>query len=178
MGCFHRCLQVSEAKVKADEARQSAQDVLMKTNRTKLRVDQSNEELRTLIRQIRDFLTRGSSLSLTWEPQEFTMSPKPGSARKHPRYLLSEDAADLESVELVANEVLAMQMPTTPAQLQNLTNEIRQKVGELGGVEAILQQSADEIQRAETLLDHARRARSGPLDGHGLVFGSNQSISF
>lgn len=74
--------------------------------------------------------------------------------------LLSEDAADLESVELVANEVLAMQMPTTPAQLQNLTNEIRQKVGELGGVEAILQQSADDIQRAETLLDHARRARS------------------
>eukprot|EP00066_Takifugu_rubripes_P004440 XP_003967822.1 PREDICTED: laminin subunit beta-1 [Takifugu rubripes] len=117
---------VSEAKVKADEARQSAQDVLMKTNRTKQRVDQSNEELRTLIRQIRDFLT--------------------------------QDAADLESVELVANEVLAMQMPTTPAQLQNLTNEIRQKVGELGGVEAILQQSADDIQRAETLLDHARRA--------------------
>lgn len=73
--------------------------------------------------------------------------------------LLSEDAADLESVELVANEVLAMQMPTTPAQLQNLTDEIRQKVGELGGVEAILQQSADDIRRAETLLDHARRAR-------------------
>lgn len=50
--------QVSEAKAKADEARQSAQDVLMKTNRTKQRVDESNEELRTLIKQIRDFLTR------------------------------------------------------------------------------------------------------------------------
>lgn len=59
----------------------------------------------------------------------------------------------------MANEVLAMQMPTTPAQLQNLTNEIRQKVGELGGVEAVLQQSADDIQRAEQLLEHARRAR-------------------
>lgn len=54
------CPQVSEAKVKADEARQSAQDVLMKTNRTKQRVDESNEELRTLIKQIRDFLTRRS----------------------------------------------------------------------------------------------------------------------
>lgn len=71
----------------------------------------------------------------------------------------SEDAADLESVELVANEVLAMQMPTTPAQLQNLTEEIRQKVGELGHVEAILQQSTDDIQRAEKLLDQARRVR-------------------
>lgn len=78
---------------------------------------------------------------------------------KPPVSVVSEDAADLESIELVANEVLAMQMPTTPAQLQNLTDEIRQKVGELGHVETILQQSADDIQRAENLLDQARRAR-------------------
>lgn len=57
------CLQVLEAKVKADEAKQSAQDVLMKTNRTKQRVDQSNEELRGLIKQIRDFLTGWSPTS-------------------------------------------------------------------------------------------------------------------
>uniref|UniRef100_A0A8C4HGW1 Laminin subunit beta-1 n=1 Tax=Dicentrarchus labrax TaxID=13489 RepID=A0A8C4HGW1_DICLA len=123
---------VSEAKLKADEAKLSAQDVLMKTNRTKNKVDQSNEELRSLIRQIRDFLT--------------------------------QDAADLESIELVANEVLAMQMPTTPAQLQNLTDEIRQKVGELGHVETILQQSADDIQKAENLLDQARRASEEAMD--------------
>lgn len=49
--------------MKADEAKQSAHDVLMKTNRTKQRVDQSNEELRSLIRQIRDFLTRRSLTS-------------------------------------------------------------------------------------------------------------------
>lgn len=73
--------------------------------------------------------------------------------------VVSEDAADLDSVELLANEVLAMQMPTTPSQLQNLTNEIRQKVEELGSVEAILQQSADDILRAENLLEDARRAK-------------------
>lgn len=43
--------------MKADEAKMSAQDVLQKTNQTKQRVDQSNEELRTLIKQIKDFLT-------------------------------------------------------------------------------------------------------------------------
>lgn len=59
----------------------------------------------------------------------------------------------------MANEVLAMQMPTTPSQLQNLTNEIRQKVEELGGVEAILQQSADDILRAENLLEEAHSAK-------------------
>ncbi|XP_069028827.1 laminin subunit beta-1a [Embiotoca jacksoni] len=74
------------------------------------------------------------------------------------RDFLTQDGADLESIELVANEVLAMQMPTSPGQLQNLTDEIRQKVGELGHVETILQQSADDIQRAENLLDQARRA--------------------
>lgn len=52
---------MSEAKQKADEAKLNAYDVLMKTNRTKQRVDQSNEELRGLIKQIRDFLTRTSS---------------------------------------------------------------------------------------------------------------------
>lgn len=45
-------------KLKADEAKVSAQEALMKTNRTKQRVDQSNQELRRLIGQIRDFLTR------------------------------------------------------------------------------------------------------------------------
>ncbi|XP_061825613.1 laminin subunit beta-1a [Nerophis lumbriciformis] len=117
---------VSELKQQADDAKISANDVLMKTNRTKHKVDQSNKELRTLIGQIRDFLT--------------------------------QDGADLESIEKVANEVLAMQMPTTPEQLQNLTDEIRQKVGELGNVESILQQSADDIQKAESLLELAREA--------------------
>lgn len=58
---------MSEAKAKADEARQSAQEVLMKTNRTKQRVDESNEELRTLIKQIRDFLTRRSQVFLSFQ---------------------------------------------------------------------------------------------------------------
>lgn len=70
-----------------------------------------------------------------------------------------EDAADLESIEAVANEVLAMQMPSTPAQLQNLTDEIRERVRDLAQVETILNQSADDVQRAENLLKQAGRAR-------------------
>ena len=58
--------------------------------------------------------------------------------------------------------MLAMQMPTTPAQLQNLTEEIRERVGDLGHVESILNQSAEDIQKAENLLEEARRARYVP----------------
>ncbi len=72
----------------------------------------------------------------------------------------TEDGADLESIETVANEVLQMQMPTTPAQLQNLTAEIRERVGSLTEVEDILNQSATDILRAENLLEQARKARS------------------
>lgn len=43
--------------MRADEAKQNAQDVLLKTNATREKVDRSNEDLRNLIKQIRDFLT-------------------------------------------------------------------------------------------------------------------------
>uniref|UniRef100_A0A8B9LY97 Laminin, beta 1a n=1 Tax=Astyanax mexicanus TaxID=7994 RepID=A0A8B9LY97_ASTMX len=119
-------------KVKADEAKLNAQEVLLKTNETKQRVDHSNEELRKLIKQIRDFLT--------------------------------QEGADLESIEAVANEVLQMQMPTTPAQLQNLTDEIRERVNSLSDVEDILNQSATDIHRAEDLLEQAQKARKEAAD--------------
>lgn len=71
----------------------------------------------------------------------------------------SEDSADLDSIEAVANEVLKMEMPSTPQQLQNLTEDIRERVETLSQVEVILQQSAADIARAELLLEEAKRAR-------------------
>lgn len=73
--------------------------------------------------------------------------------------LLTEDSADLDSIEAVANEVLKMEMPSTPEQLQNLTDDIRERVESLSQVEVILQQSAADIARAEMLLGEAKKAR-------------------
>lgn len=78
--------------------------------------------------------------------------------------LFTEDSADLDSIEAVANEVLKMEMPSTPQQLQNLTEDIRERVETLSQVEVILQQSAADIARAELLLEEAKRARY--LDMH------------
>uniref|UniRef100_A0A8B9N081 Laminin subunit beta-1 n=1 Tax=Accipiter nisus TaxID=211598 RepID=A0A8B9N081_9AVES len=119
------------AKQRADEAKQNAQAVLLKTNATKEQVDKSNEDLRNLIKQIRDFLM--------------------------------QDSADLDSIEAVANEVLNMEMPSTPQQLQALTEDIRERVESLSDVEAILQQSAGDIARAEMLLEEAKKARYATL---------------
>nr|XP_020633682.1 laminin subunit beta-1 [Pogona vitticeps] len=123
---------VSEAKERADEAKQNARDVLLKTNATKEQVDRSNQDLRNLIKQIREFLMK--------------------------------DSADLDSIEAVANEVLSMEMPSTPEQLQTLTDSIRERVESLSDVEAVLEQSAGDIARAKSLLDEAKKASKSATD--------------
>lgn len=45
-----------EANLRANEAKANALEVLIKSNQSKERVEQSNEQLRNLIREIRDLL--------------------------------------------------------------------------------------------------------------------------
>lgn len=55
------CGQVWEASVRANEAKANALQVLINANRSKERVEQSNEQLRDLIKEIRGLLSSESA---------------------------------------------------------------------------------------------------------------------
>ncbi|XP_053890049.1 laminin subunit beta-2 [Malaclemys terrapin pileata] len=73
---------------------------------------------------------------------------------------LSQEGADPDSIEVVAGRVLALSIPASPDQIRHLAEDIKERVSSLANVDAILEQTAGNVRRAEQLLQDARRARS------------------
>uniref|UniRef100_A0A8C8CL38 Laminin subunit beta-1-like n=1 Tax=Oncorhynchus tshawytscha TaxID=74940 RepID=A0A8C8CL38_ONCTS len=83
--------------------------------------------------------------------------------------MVTDDRANVEVIEAVSNEVLALKMPTSPGQLEALTKEIRDRVGTLTSVEDILSQSANDIHTTERLLEQARTEFDSEVKGQYSV---------
>lgn len=71
----------------------------------------------------------------------------------------AEEEADPDSIEAVANRVLELSIPASPLQIRHLAEEIKEKVSSLSNVDAILQQTKDDVRKAEQLLLEAKTAR-------------------
>uniref|UniRef100_A0A3P8UVT8 Laminin, beta 2-like n=1 Tax=Cynoglossus semilaevis TaxID=244447 RepID=A0A3P8UVT8_CYNSE len=71
---------------------------------------------------------------------------------------LTEEGADPDSIEAVANQVLELSIPASPLQIRHLADEIKDRVRSLSNVDAILAQTQDDVRKAEQLLLDAKRA--------------------
>uniref|UniRef100_A0AAX7TKC3 Laminin subunit beta-2 n=1 Tax=Astatotilapia calliptera TaxID=8154 RepID=A0AAX7TKC3_ASTCA len=78
---------------------------------------------------------------------------------KQIRDFLTQEGADPDSIEAVANRVLELSIPASPIQIKHLADEIKERVHSLSNVDAILQQTQDDVRKAEQLLLDAKRAR-------------------
>lgn len=72
---------------------------------------------------------------------------------------ITEEGADPDSIEAVANQVLELSIPASPQQIRHLANEIKDRVRSLSNVDAILDQTQDDVRKAEHLLMKARNAK-------------------
>ncbi|KAG2470553.1 LAMB1 protein, partial [Polypterus senegalus] len=76
------------------------------------------------------------------------------------RNFLTQEGADPDSIEMVASRVLQLSIPASPEQIQHLAEEIKDRVNSLSNVDSILEQTNDDVRKAEQLLQDAKRART------------------
>ncbi|XP_018431602.1 PREDICTED: laminin subunit beta-1-like [Nanorana parkeri] len=72
---------------------------------------------------------------------------------------LTEEGADAESIELVARQVLNISLPASPGDIASLIDQITNSIGNLSGVETILNTTSESVNAAKLLMQKALEAR-------------------
>lgn len=85
----------------------------------------------------------------------------------------TEEGADPGSIELVAQQVLNISLPSSPSRIQELLQEMRDSISQLEGVDTVLNSTAQGLAVAQRLLEQGRDARQvvGDMSG-GRLWGS------
>ncbi|XP_053576686.1 laminin subunit beta-4 [Bombina bombina] len=73
---------------------------------------------------------------------------------------LTEEGADPESIELVARQVLNISLPASSNDIATLLSKIRESIGNLSGVDMILNNTSESLETAKSLLDQATAAKA------------------
>ncbi|XP_072530267.1 laminin subunit beta-1b isoform X3 [Salminus brasiliensis] len=153
---LHR--MVSDARGRADEAKLSAQDVLLKTNQSKARVEQTNQELRELIQEIRDFLTNGADLerieTLSDEVLNLKM-PMAAGELKNITMEIRQHVASLTNVDVILAE---------SAEQAHIAESLLHEARTISGKAVQLKEEAEEVKAALNEAENAQTAANKSLE--------------
>lgn len=69
--------------------------------------------------------------------------------------LFSEEGADPESIEKVAQQVLAITLPVNRTELDSIVLQIKDTIANLTDVDGVFNYSAEQLAKAKDLLDRA-----------------------
>lgn len=148
---------VSDARGRADEAKLSAQGVLLRANQSKARVEQNNDELRDLLQQIRDFLTNETDPKRIEEVADEVMRlslPVSPGALKNMTTEINQHVSRLTSVDDIltqtADKALTAERLLQQAQAANESA-------------TALKQATDGVKEALEDTERAQTAASGKL---------------
>ncbi|XP_064375116.1 laminin subunit beta-2-like [Dromaius novaehollandiae] len=89
---------------------------------------------------------------------------------------LAEEGADPASIELVARQVLNISLPSSPGRIQELLREIRESIGQLDGVDAVLNSTAQGLAAARRLLAQGQEARRRAEAVRDALAGTRQAL--
>ncbi|NWV66089.1 LAMB2 protein, partial [Malurus elegans] len=89
---------------------------------------------------------------------------------------LAEEGADPGSIELVARQVLNISLPSSPGQIQELLREMQESIGQLDGVDAVLNSTAEGLAVAQQLLAQGQEARQRAEGIRDELAGTQQAL--
>ncbi|KAG7472317.1 hypothetical protein MATL_G00107440 [Megalops atlanticus] len=119
--------KLQDIEMLTKDVKTKAMGTLEKAQEKKDFFEKSNNQLKTFIQKIRDFLT--------------------------------EEGADPESIEKVAQQVLAISLPVNSSVLARLVQEIRDSIANLTDVESIFNSTSVQLSKAKELLQKAQDAK-------------------
>ncbi|NWH95970.1 LAMB2 protein, partial [Aegithalos caudatus] len=164
--------KMQEVQELARGARSWAEEALERSQAARSRAEKATAQLRDFIRRIKAFLagsaSTGGHMGMTGLSKP-TVSP-PCSP------VPTEEGADPGSIELVARQVLNISLPSSPGQIQELLWEMRESIGQLEGVDAVLNSTAEGLAVAQDLLAQGQEARQRAEGIRDELAGTQQAL--
>ncbi|PWA32873.1 hypothetical protein CCH79_00016425 [Gambusia affinis] len=137
--------KLQDIATQTQDVKNQTMNALEKAQKKKEYFEKNNEDLKDLIKTIRDFLT--------------------------------EEGADPESIQMVAQQVLDIKLPVNRTTLDKLINQINSTIANLTNVQDIMNETSQLIRSAQDLMNKAEEAERQAVGVRDLVNSTKQALN-